>query len=599
MSEITKEMIFSPSKPYFESAQVFGVLSPFEPGTRTLEKGFKLLPDAMALEEELIFEKDVALQLRDGKTLYTDIFRPVTDEKVPAIISWSSYGKSSFTSPRYMNIYRGVGLSPAATSGLQKWEGPDPAWWCPKGYAIINPDARGIAHSPGKTTMIGTQEAEDAYDLIEWLAEQPWCNGKVALSGCSYLAFSQWFIAAEQPPHLTCINPHEGLSDAYRDFAFRGGIEDKGFVEVLEGAHCGIAGNMREDWQAEMDAFPLITHPVWADKVARCQDIKVPAYIVASYSNTLHTNGTFRAWREIASEEKWLRIHNTQEWPDYYDEWSTEDRRRFFDHYLRGIDNGWENTPRVRYSLLDMEDGDVVNIPDTQFPPADVRYVNLYPKAMGRVLIPAKSEQDIPLKYLVDGVSDKIGVAENMMVGSGQLSFTHTFQQKTEVIGYPSVHLEVEVQDADDAELYVVMQKLDAHGNTCDEFCIPNKTCFMRDFTDHSDSIVRYNGPSGRIKVSMSALDEEKSTEDIPVQAYDRIQKMEPGQIVPVDIALMPAGLVFYPGESLRLLISPKNIAQNILGWVPAHKDENTGMHIIHTGGKYASYLRIPMRVAE
>ena len=69
MSEITKEMIFSPSKPYFESAQVFGVLSPFEPGTRTLEKGFKLLPDAMALEEELIFEKDVALQLRDGKTL--------------------------------------------------------------------------------------------------------------------------------------------------------------------------------------------------------------------------------------------------------------------------------------------------------------------------------------------------------------------------------------------------------------------------------------------------------------------------------------------------------------------------------------------------
>ena len=180
MSDVVQHMIFSDSKPYFESAQVFGILSPFEPGTKTLPAGFKLTPESKALDEELIFEKDVALELRDGETLYTDVFRPVTDEKVPAIVSWSSYGKSSFTSPRYMNIYCGVGLSPAATSGLQKWEGSDPAWWCPKGYAIVNPDARGIAHSTGDTTMIGTQEAEDAYDLVEWIAAQPWCNGKVA-----------------------------------------------------------------------------------------------------------------------------------------------------------------------------------------------------------------------------------------------------------------------------------------------------------------------------------------------------------------------------------------------------------------------------------
>jgi len=599
MSDAVQHMIFSDSKPYFESAEVFGILSPFEPGVKTLPAGFKLTPESMALEEDLIFEKDVALELRDGATLYTDVFRPATDEKVPAIVSWSSYGKSSFTSPRYMNIYRGVGLSPAATSGLQKWEGSDPAWWCPKGYAIVNPDARGIAHSAGDTTMIGTQEAEDAYDLVEWIAAQPWCNGKVAFSGCSYLAFSQWFIAAEQPPHLTCINPHEGLSDAYRDFAFRGGIEDKGFVEVLEGAHVGLPGSRREDWQAEMDAFPLITHPVWADKVARYANIKVPAYVVASYSNTLHTNGTFRAWREIASEEKWLRIHNTQEWPDYYDEEGTRDRLRFFDHYLRGVDNGWEDTPRVRYSLLDMEDGDVVNIPDMQFPPADVRYVTLYPKAMGRVLIPVKEEHDIALRYLTDGVSDKLGIAENMRVGAGQLSFIHTFDKKTEMIGYPSVHLSVEVADADDMELYIVLQKLDKHGNTCDEFCIPNKTCFMRDFTDHSDSIVRYMGPSGRIKASLRHLDEEKSTDDIPVQSYDRIEKLSPGEIVELDVALMPTGLVFYPGESMRLLISPRNICQNILGWVPSHKDENAGMHIIHIGGEHPSWLRVPLRVVE
>lgn len=77
----------------------------------------------------------------------------------------------------------------------------------------------------------------------------------------------------------------------------------------------------------------------------------------------------------MSSEEKWLRIHNSQEWPDYYDEMNTEDRRRFFDRYLKGANNGWEHTPRVRYSVLDMEGGDLTDLPATAFPPQDVRYI--------------------------------------------------------------------------------------------------------------------------------------------------------------------------------------------------------------------------------
>lgn len=599
MSSITDQMIFSPSKPYREDPQVFGKLSPFGPKTETLKKGFQLDPVFKPIDEDIIFEKDVDLKLRDGATLYTDVFRPVTDEKVPAIIPWSSYGKASFTSPRYMNIFRGVGLNTKAVSGLQKWEGPDPDYWCGHGYAVVNPDARGIAHSEGDITMIGTQEAEDAYDLIEWVAAQPWCNGKVALTGCSYLAFSQWFIAAEQPPHLAAINPHEGLSDGYRDFAFRGGIEDKGFVNVLEGAHVSIHDNKREDWQKEMDEMPLASAPVWQDKVPDWSKITVPAYVVASYTNVLHTNGTFRGWRKIASPDKWLRIHNTQEWPDYYDPASTDDRRKFFDHYLKGEDNGWENTPKVRYTLLDMEDGDQVNIPDTQFPPADVQYQTFYMNAMGRTLIPVKPEKDIPCRYLVDGVSDQLDIAHNMQVGSGQVSFMHTFDKKTEMIGYPSVHLAVEAQDADDMELYIVLEKLDKHGNRTDEISIPNKTCFMRDFTDHSDSIARYYGPAGRLKVSLRHVDDQLSEDHIPVQSYDRVEKLEPGQIVDVDVALMPTGLTFYPGESMRIIISPKNIAMNMLGWVPKHHEENKGMHIVHTGGDHASWITVPLRTVE
>ncbi|MFX3943867.1 CocE/NonD family hydrolase, partial [Streptococcus suis] len=92
--------------------------------------------------------------------------------------------------------------------------------------------------------------------LIEWIASQEWSNSKTALTGTSYLAFSQWYIAAEQPPHLTCINPTEGLSDGYRDLAFIGGIPDKNFIERLQVNHVSAKGAKRENLVKEMDCYP-------------------------------------------------------------------------------------------------------------------------------------------------------------------------------------------------------------------------------------------------------------------------------------------------------------------------------------------------------
>ena len=67
-------------------------------------------------------------------------------------------------------------------------------------------------------------EGEDGADLVEWVARQPWCNGKVAMSGTSYLSFSQWFIAAERPEHLVCTQVTEALTDGYRDMCLVGGM---------------------------------------------------------------------------------------------------------------------------------------------------------------------------------------------------------------------------------------------------------------------------------------------------------------------------------------------------------------------------------------
>ena len=104
------------------------------------------------------------------------------------------------------------------------WETVNPEWWVPKGYAAVRVDGRGSGKSPGQCEPWSLAEAIDFYDAIEWAAAQPWCNGKVGLSGISYFAINQWFVANLQPPSLKAIIPWEGFADIYRDALFHGGI---------------------------------------------------------------------------------------------------------------------------------------------------------------------------------------------------------------------------------------------------------------------------------------------------------------------------------------------------------------------------------------
>ena len=89
----------------------------------------------------------------------------------------------------------------------------------------------------------GSADGRDGYDAIEYLAELPWCNGSASLVGNSWLAISQWFIAAERPPHLKCIAPLEGGSDFYRDSMARGGIPSLGFPSLIQNGMTGKFGH--------------------------------------------------------------------------------------------------------------------------------------------------------------------------------------------------------------------------------------------------------------------------------------------------------------------------------------------------------------------
>ncbi|MEV0848634.1 CocE/NonD family hydrolase [Streptomyces sp. NPDC049954] len=576
------QKVFTPSQSLEPGAR-YGILSDFEPGTRTLEAGFQIAPPFKPLPVDIVLDKDVPVTLRDGVTIYVDVFRPAGTERVPVIVAWSPYGKGQGTSASVMGIFGMVGLDNGSVSGLEKFEGPDPAYWCARGYAICNPDIRGVANSEGDSVIWDRQEGRDCYDLVEWLGVQDWCTGKVAMSGTSYLAVSQWFTAAEQPPHLAAINPWEGVSDVYRDLVLRGGMPDTGFARQLQD-NSYFGKGQKEDILTEAERHPLMDD-LWENKIPQFENINVPAYVVASYSNTLHTAGTFRAWRRMATENKWLRVHNSQEWPDYYDEANVEDLRRFFDHVLKGEDNGWEQTPRVRYSLLDLRGGDRINVPADQFPPADVTSTKYYLDGRTRALATSTPAVEATAGYAVASNPDLV-------------SFVARFDEETTLVGYPKAHLWVEADGSDDMDLFVLVQKLDAYGTPLQAFTALNRGALAQDVTERGASILRYKGSDGRLRVSMRHLDKALATDDVPAHTFDRIEKLSPGEVVDIEIDLLPVGLTFHPGEQLRLVISGRSLLGTMMPGIREYEPANSGRHVIHTGGDRASYLQLPVKTA-
>jgi predicted acyl esterase len=357
-----------------------------------------------------------------------------------------------------------------------------------------------------------------------------------------------------------------------------------GFAERLQ-KHSYAGKNRREDILAEAEQYPLVNE-LWEDKTPRFDRITVPAYVVASYSNTLHTVGTFRAWRRIASAEKWLRIHATQEWPDYYDKANVEDLRRFFDHYLKGEDTRWEQTPRVRYSVLDLEGGDRTNEVAGEFPPEGVTCAKYYLDGRRRTLGIARP-------------SDAAEAAYHAASDPALVSFVIRFDEETTMVGYPKARLWVEAEGADDMDLFVLVQKLDRHGTALQQFTVPNQGALMQDLTERGASVLRYKGSSGRLRVSARHLDEAWTTDAVPAHSFDRSERLSPGEIVDVEIDLLPIGLLFHPGEQLRLVISARNALGPIMPMTRDYTPRNSGRHIIHTGGDRASYLQLPVKATH
>src|SRR5262249_31067774 len=120
-----------------------------------------------------------------GARLKADVFRPGDTGTLPAILNLGPYQQDKLWIP--------PGKLEGKPNPLMNWETVNPRWWVPNGYAAVRVDGRGSGKSPGECEPWSLAESIDLYDAIEWAAAQPWCSGKVGLSGISYFAINQWF----------------------------------------------------------------------------------------------------------------------------------------------------------------------------------------------------------------------------------------------------------------------------------------------------------------------------------------------------------------------------------------------------------------------
>lgn len=552
----------------------------------------------------LTIEKNVRLTMPDGVSLAFDVFRPEKPGKYPVILSMTPYGKDH-TPPVYnrdgsplpaayppfiLRVHaQGEDVGHMKISMLTPWEGPDPAFWVPNGYVVVIVDQRGGFQSGGKTPT-GDQQGDDLFHLIEWAGTQPWSNGNVGMIGVSALASNQYRAASHQPPppHLKAIIPWEGQWNPYRDSMFLGGIPETNFTRSVGPFKDNLKKLPPEQaakiWAEAMDPVANQKMMQYAPHLER---ITVPALICASWSDKgLHTPGTFEVYQQIGSSEKWLYTHGGRKWERFYSPDALAYQKKFFDHYLRGMDNGWQNTPRVRLEIRETRDEYTVRA-ENEFPLARTQYKKLYLDA-----------RDGSLK--LQPVMAEAKVTYNSTQG-GNAIFGVTFDQDTELTGYMKAKLWVAAEDADDMDLFVVVKKFagpcDADTALCKSLeqvvgkgrIAKGNVVHFRGMNGHSYD----NAARGQMRVSQRELDEKLSTPWLPVQKFQGEQKLKPGEIVPVEISLAPSSTLFRKGESLSFYIQGHSSVDHPLmynDWLI-----NMGRHIIYTGGKYDSYLQIPV----
>ena len=546
----------------------------------------------------VVFDKDVAIPMRDGARLMANVFRPRGAGRFPAIINLGSYQKDKHWTPP-------ADLEEEDNPHMN-WETVNPLWWVPRGYAAVRVDGRGSGKSPGQTDPFSIQEALDFYDAIEWAARQPWCNGNVGLLGISYFAMTQWFVANLKPPSLKAIIPWEGAADMYRDFAYHGGIFCFGFVSNWYMNHMAhhMLGKVYENnpdtfsknwvWHYMHDN---LDRGQYRDRQADWSKIDIPLYTVGNWSGMgLHLRGNTEAFMHAKSKHKKLRIHAGTHYHPFYAEEARHDQLRFLDCWLKGKKNGVMDEPPVKLLIRTGGGKGYKFRYENEWPLARTRWTKMYlqpAKPAVRAgdpvegnLTTTKPKTRRAVSYSASGMS-KAGVASaswtsTVLAGSLPrmgISFeTAPFAAATEITGPINLVLWVS-SSTEDMDMFATLRNIDRDGKDVWEIGQQQQPVPMA---------------KGWLRVSHRKLDPRRSLPYRPYHAHDERQPLKPGEIVQVQVEVWPTCMVFKRGHRLRLDIQPRD-GVGSAPYTHYSADYNVGDNTIYTGGSMASHLLLPI----
>ncbi len=501
------------------------------------------------------------IKMDDGLVLRADVYRPVGDGRYPVILTYGVYAKGlAFQDGYPMQWEKMVTDHPeilqGSTNKYQNWEVTDPERWVPHGYAVVRVDSRGAGWSPGFMDCNSPREIEDLYQCIEWAGTQPWSSGKVGMLGISYYASNQWRVAGKHPPHLTAILPWEGQNDRYRDSGYHGGILSE--FQKLWAKHQvvniqygrgerarknpntgeSVAGpvTLSDEELAKncVNVFEdLKKHPLddeWHRlRSADLSKVTLPLLTCANWGGQgIHPRGNFNGFTETSSKQKWLEAHGDSHWSLFYSGYGLNLQKRFFDYFLKGIQNGWDKQPPVQLNIRYPGEKFSLRM-EQEWPLARTRWTKFYLDPAGMALSPK------PV--------GKGGKVEYEALGSGVTFSMAPLEKETEITGPLAAKLFVS-SSTRDADLFLIVRVFDPKGK---------ELTFMGS-TDPNTPIA-----NGWLRVSHRRLDPERSKPYRPYHPHDRAEPLTPGEVYECDVEILPTCIVLPAGWRVALTVRGKD----------------------------------------
>ena len=569
----------------------------------------------MTQVDTMVIEWDVPVEMDDGVVLRADIFRPAGDGPFPVLLTYGPYAKGLPFQTGYPSAWERMveehpDVAAGSTNRYQNWEVADPEKWIPHGYACIRVDSRGCGRSPGHINHFADRENQDFHDCVEWAALLPWSNGNVGITGISYYAMNQWLVASTQPEHLAAICVWEGASDWYRELARHGGIlctfaehwYDMQIKTVQHGLGergprnpvtgqlvCGDETLSDEELDRNrIDYAGLLRDHEFEDEVCRerapdFSKITVPLLSAGNWGGQgLHLRGNVEGFLRSASTRKWLEIHGLEHWTHFYTDYGVALQRRFFDRFLKGVDNGWESQQPVHLQIRHV-DGTFTAREEAAWPLPATRWTDLYLHETGLAETPGPAAA-----VSFDALGDGLTFTTEPLAGD------------TEITGPLCARLFLDSSTVD-ADVFLVVRAFSPDG---DEVVFQGA---IDPFTPVSQ---------GWLRASHRKLDPRRSTRYRPFHSHDEPQPLTPGAVYQLDVEIWPTCVVLPAGYRLALTVQGKdyeypkattnrlsNFKNDLRGSGPfLHDDPHDrpvaifgGRTTLHLGGDRPSFLRIPV----